>query len=339
MATITVAINPPSVLEDANAPLEYTFTRTGSTAFPLTIGFNVAGTAGPISDFSVDPGVGGSYDRFTSTGTVTFGAGQSTATVRVTPYADNLVENEESVIITIGDPDPMAPTHELGTPSSASGDIEDDENTVSLTVSPPTVVEDQGAGIYFTFSRTGSTFFELTVDYTVEGTASNGIDYCEFEDFPCELLPGFVTFAPGSDTTLIVLAAAPDSLVEGDETVRLTINPDTAPFNYLVSTNNQATVTIQDDDTLCMPGTYSSTGNTPCTLADPGFYVPGSGATSQIVAPAGTYVPTSGASLPTLASPGYYVPSTGATSQTPASPGYYVPEAGATSQIEAQLGS
>ena len=46
---------------------------------------------------------------------------------------------------------------------------------------------------------------------------------------------------------------------------------------------------------LCEPGSYSSTGTTPCFEAPPGTYVPDAGQTSTDLCPAGTYNPISGA--------------------------------------------
>jgi hypothetical protein len=99
-------------------------------------------------------------------------------------------------------------------------------------------------------------------------------------------------------------------------------------------------------------GSYSAAGASAPTLAKPGTYIPGAGATSsaaEIVDPAGTYS-AAGASALTLAAAGTYIPGTGATSSaaeivdpagtygaagasapTLAKPGTYIPGAGATS--------
>jgi hypothetical protein len=45
------------------------------------------------------------------------------------------------------------------------------------------------------------------------------------------------------------------------------------------------------DGTECEPGTYSSTGFTPCTAAPPGTYVSFAGATSATPCPVGAYNP------------------------------------------------
>ncbi len=105
----------------------------------------------------------------------------------------------------------------------------------------------------------------------------------------------------------------------------------------------------------CPAGSYSITGQTPCTLASPGHYVPGPGFTAQLAAepgtfvsgfgqssaeeaPAGSYVPGFAATAAIPASPGHYVIIPGQTSQTEASPGHFVPGSGATFQLEAGPG-
>ncbi|MEZ6031499.1 MAG: hypothetical protein R3C17_00220 [Planctomycetaceae bacterium] len=84
---------------------------------------------------------------------------------------------------------------------------------------------------------------------------------------------------------------------------------------------------------LCPPGTYSLTGFLDGSerLADPGFYVPASGATFAIPAPAGMYIPVSGATSldAAIVSPaGYYAPE-GSAAPIIAPAGYYAPEGSA----------
>ena len=97
----------------------------------------------------------------------------------------------------------------------------------------------------------------------------------------------------------------------------------------------------------CQPGTYSTTGNLPCTPAPPGSYVSGSGAvgatpclpgsfsaqlgsTACTTAPKGSYVASAGASSAALCSPGFFSDSVGATTCTAAPNGSYVNSAGAS---------
>ena len=67
----------------------------------------------------------------------------------------------------------------------------------------------------FTFSRSGSTAAALTVDYTVGGTAGSGADYTA--------IGTSVTFAAGSATATKTVTAIDDFIVEGDETVVVTL--------------------------------------------------------------------------------------------------------------------
>ena len=85
-------------------------------------------------------------------------------------------------------------------------------------------------------------------------------------------------------------------------------------------------------------GTYSGPGASAPTPADPGTYIPVTGATSsaaEITDPAGTYS-LAGASKPTFAQPGFYVPTAGASFETPVDPGFYQPHVGATKELLAQ---
>src|SRR5262249_48837280 len=67
----------------------------------------------------------------------------------------------------------------------------------------------------FTIHRSGSVDAPLTVYYRLGGTASNGVDYQE--------LPDSVTVAIGSSTADVVVEPIDDDLVEGPESVVLSL--------------------------------------------------------------------------------------------------------------------
>jgi hypothetical protein len=107
---------------------------------------------------------------------------------------------------------------------------------------------------------------------------------------------------------------------------------------------------------LCAAGSFSPTGEAPCTaapigsfvptvgatsatLALPGFFVPTTGQSSATPAPPGSFVNTFGATSPTLAGPGTFVPTSGQSSATDAPPGSFVNTFGATSATLAGLGT
>jgi hypothetical protein len=107
----------------------------------------------------------------------------------------------------------------------------------------------------FTVRRFGETNMGIVVYYEVSGTASNGVDYSG--------LPGEVTIPAGASSAQIVVRPTNDNLVEGTETVVLTllppcpqclfVNPPCLPPQgtncYPIGPDNKAVAYIHDDDT------------------------------------------------------------------------------------------
>ena len=83
--------------------------------------------------------------------------------------------------------------------------------------------------------RSGDTNAAVTVNYAVTGTASAGGDYAA--------LSGGVTLLAGATATNIFVTPIADNLVEGDETLTLTLQPSA---NYTLTTLSNATVVILD---------------------------------------------------------------------------------------------
>ncbi|GCL48869.1 hemolysin-type calcium-binding region protein [Microcystis aeruginosa NIES-3804] len=111
--------------------------------------------------------------------------------------------------------------------------------SITLAVAPSSVTEDGTTNLVYTFTRTGVTTNSLTVNYTVEGTATNGTDYAS--------IPTSVTFAAGSSTATVTVDPTADTIVEADETVALTL---TAGTDYTIGTTTPVTGTITNDDLI-----------------------------------------------------------------------------------------
>ena len=241
LPAVSVAVSPSSVLEDGATNLTYTFTRTGSTTNAMTVNFNVGGTASFSSDYTQSGAA-----SFTATnGTVTFGAGSSTAVVTIDPSADTTVEPDETVSLTVT----SGTGYTVGSPSSASGTITNDDTDVSVAVSPASVTEDGATNLVYTFTRVGATSSSLTVNFNVGGTATFGVspdDYTQTGATTFTTSSGSVTFAPGSSTATVTVNPETDSTVEPDETVALTLAAGTG---YNVASPSSATGTIINDDT------------------------------------------------------------------------------------------
>jgi len=98
----------------------------------------------------------------------------------------------------------------------------------------------------------------LTVSFSLAGTATNGVDYLS--------LPLTATFLAGQDTVDVVVTPLADVLVEGSETVVLTltnVNP------YALGTPVSATVTITEMPVVTVTAFDSSASE---TGPDPGTF-------------------------------------------------------------------
>ncbi len=231
--TISLAVNQASANEDSMTSLTYTFTRTGSTQDPLTVSYRVGGTANRLSgaanatsDYVLNTSVAGSIH------TVTFSTGSNTTTISATPTSDRIIEGDETVELT------LVPAgngqYIIGTTAAVVGTILDqDDNSVSLAVSPSQVVEDGTENLVYTFTRTGSTSEASFVDYELGGNAVIGTDYIlTGANFPGNTSSGTVTlnigtvnFAAGSDTATVIVDPTTDTIAETNENITLRLVP------------------------------------------------------------------------------------------------------------------
>jgi len=112
--------------------------------------------------------------------------------------------------------------------------------TITLAVSPTSVLEDGTTNLVYTFTRTGATTNALTVNYGITGTA-NTSDYTG-------ATPGTgktITFAAGASTATLTIDPTADTIIESDETVALTLATGTG---YTIGTTTAVTGTITNDD-------------------------------------------------------------------------------------------
>ena len=210
----------------SESPLEtgtFTLTRAGSAALlagALTVNYTVNGTSS-------------SGDYAPLSGSVTFDPGAPTATVTVTPVADAVLEGSETVVLTLTT---VAP-YELGSPATAIVIINDTNlPLVSVAAFDSTASETPVNEGRFRFTRTGSTASPLVVTFTVDGTATPGVDY--------QALTGTVTIPAGALFADVVVTTLKDGVnQEADETVMVTVT-DGALFN--LGATSVATVTISE---------------------------------------------------------------------------------------------
>jgi hypothetical protein len=115
--------------------------------------------------------------------------------------------------------------------------------TVTVAATNPNAAEPSTPGV-FTITRTGTTNSPLTVNVTVTGTATAGADYTS--------ITSPIIIPAGQKSITVNVAVIDDDLVEGAETVILTLNGSTA---YHLGATTSATVTIADNaGGAAMPG-------------------------------------------------------------------------------------
>lgn len=106
---------------------------------------------------------------------------------------------------------------------------------VSVTADAGSPAELGPATGTFTVARTAPLDQDLTIFYRLDGTASNGADYAS--------LPLSITIPAGEASASIMVTPIADAVIEGDETVLLTLSSSPS---YLVGSPVSATLTIKD---------------------------------------------------------------------------------------------
>jgi Ca2+-binding RTX toxin-like protein len=99
MSNFTIAVTPNEVIECAcNGNLTFLLIRGGDALPAATVSFSVSGTATFGNDYVVLSGA----DTFTSTtGSVLFQAGATTASVTIKPLKETVQEGDETVILSL----------------------------------------------------------------------------------------------------------------------------------------------------------------------------------------------------------------------------------------------
>ena len=198
----------------------FRISRTGSTAASLAVAFGTGGTATSGTDY-------------TSIGTsATIGAGNTYVDVTVSTLADNVVDPSETVAMTITDGGTAYSAY--GSSATATITIADDPVVVSIAATDTT----EGSSGKFRISRAGGkTADSLTVNYSVTGgTAGSGTDFTA--------LSGTVVIGAGNSYADVTLTALADTLIEGDETVEVTVSSGGSVYTI---SGGVATAIIADD--------------------------------------------------------------------------------------------
>jgi hypothetical protein len=228
LVTISISATDANAAEPGTDTGAFTVSRIGPVTSDLVVNYSVTGTATNGTDYVSLPG------------SLSIPAGSTSAVLAVTPIDDTLAEGDETVIVTLS----ASSGYTIGSPSSAIVTIVDNETVISIIATDPNAAErgtDTGA---FTVSRIGPVTSDLVVNYSVTGTATNGTDYVS--------LPGFLAIPAGSASAVLLVTPIEDTLVEGDETVIVTLS---ASSGYTIGSPSSAIVTIVDSVTVSISAT------------------------------------------------------------------------------------
>ncbi|HEX7149841.1 MAG TPA: Calx-beta domain-containing protein [Thermoanaerobaculia bacterium] len=187
---------------EGSGSVTLTVTRSGSSGVPATV------------DYNMTNGTAGALDYLASGGTLTFAAAETSKTIVVPIVNDTRDEPDETFIVTLSNPGGAS----LGTPSTTTVTIVDDEPLPAATLTGSSVLEpDSGvATLLFTVTLDRPSERTLTVDYaTFDGTANAGSDY--------GALAGTLTFAPGEALKQIATLVNGDTMAEADETLSVVL--------------------------------------------------------------------------------------------------------------------
>ena len=221
LPAVTIVATDAAASETGPDAGQFTITRTGDTSDTLTVLLSGAGTATELSDYA------------NIQLSLVLNVGESSRTVTITPVPDNVVEGDETVELSIA----SSGNYDITAPGSATVTIADDAVTVTIATLDAAADEAGSDPGSFTLTRSGGNLAAaLSVSYAAGGTASNGSDYVSI---------GSSVSIPANQTTAVVtITPAADNLVEGTETVVVSLAADAA---YNVGTPASATVNIADD--------------------------------------------------------------------------------------------
>ena len=239
-ATITdhalmATVAPTAVNVDEGAEATLTVTLTG--------GANRAATVIPYT-------VGGSATRGADytplSGTLTIPTGSPTGDIVISALADSVLDNGETVVVTLGAPTTTVGVVRLGSPSAATANIVD-SGTVTVSVDDGSA--DEGDPIEFMVTLSGLVAEPVTVEYRTAagGTATDGVDYQGVSN-------GTLVIPAGQNSGTFTVLTEDDNEGETTETftVQLSLGSDTPP-GVTLGRNTTVKATIRDNDIALEP--------------------------------------------------------------------------------------
>lgn len=212
-----------AVVENGGAlPVDVTLSHP--SAFPVSVQFQTSnGTAVAGEDYN------------TTSGTLTFAAGETVKGIPVTVFNDGVDEANETVVVTLG----AIINAQAGDPQEIVLTIVDEDDAPSVSFVLDEVVVSEG-GVTAVLDIALSTSSGRTIQVplsTSNGSAKAGQDFALGSDR--------VTFVPGEATKKVAVQILDDGVSEVDEAFLVHLGE---PSNAVLGAVSQAAVIIQDND-------------------------------------------------------------------------------------------
>ncbi len=214
--------------DSGTTPGAFTLTRSGGSAGTVTVDYTITlpGGAGGADSSDVSA---------TLTGTVTFLAGETSATIPFTVNGDVTNEPNETFTVALSNPTGGATISD----GSATATITNDDAPPAATIADASIAEGAQGVSYLTFTVTlsKSAIDPVTIDYaTAPGTAAAGSDFLS--------VSGQLSFAAGETVKTVTVPIVGDQVPEPSETFTVTLSN---PTNATIA-DGSATGTIANDD-------------------------------------------------------------------------------------------
>jgi len=224
-----ISLSDVSLAEGQSGTRSMTFTLSLSAPSGRSVSVDYA-----TADLGAGPGCAtAGSDYVAKSGSASFAAGATTASVSITVNGDTAFEGDESFVLNLS-----SPANATLASQSATGTILDDD---SLRIDDVVVAEgnDGYCVAAFTVSLAAALPYDVALDYaTANGTAASGSDYAAAS--------GRATIAAGSTSIVIPVLVLSDPRNEPDETFCLNLSNATGA----VLADTQGIATIVNDDPL-----------------------------------------------------------------------------------------
>ena len=225
VGTVPVAVivsGTTPVAEGATVSFTISLNRAAPTA--LSVAVSVADTGGVLSGIAPR--------------SVAFATSDNSKTITLPTRDDNAIKTASTVTVSLA----TGSGYTLGTATSASVSVTDNDTAVWTVSAQPTEIAEGGSSTITLAVANGQTFAaNQTVSLAVSGTAS-GSDY--------SLSATEVTLPAGASSVTATLTARDDASVESDETVIVTATHDGQPIGSATVTIEANDVPLSNDATL-----------------------------------------------------------------------------------------